>query len=116
MLRSKGSWLHESFCATVYSVFNRPIGSWNVASVTNMVWTFAYAKTFNQNLASWNVQRVSGFYMFPSPALSNCNMKALYTAWGDTFQKAYPDWSLLCPPTPSPSTATPRYPTLLGPS
>ena len=34
-------------------VFNQPIGSWDVSSVTNMHYMFEYAPMFAQSLESW---------------------------------------------------------------
>jgi hypothetical protein len=53
---------------------------------------FNFASAFNQNLASWNVLRVSNFgsAFGSTTALSACNKKAMYTAWGSTFQSVWP--------------------------
>ena len=85
------------------------------------------ASAFNVNLAAWNVLSTTAFgAAFDSTtALSDCNKKAMYTAWGATLMAAYSGWSSLCAtasptlspttlptetPTATPSTATPRYP------
>jgi surface protein len=41
------------------SLFNQPIGSWNVSNVTNMSAMFAYASSFNQPIGYWNVSNVT---------------------------------------------------------
>jgi surface protein len=75
------------------AAFNQNIVVWNTASVSTMYGTFFYAKTFNQNLASWNVLRVNaagwGLTWTSTTALSDCNKKAMYAAWGATFQTAW---------------------------
>ena len=46
------------------SVFNQPIGSWNVGNVTNMDSLFE-STPFNQSISSWNVSNVTNMgYMF----------------------------------------------------
>ncbi len=83
--------------------FNQDISSWNVASVTTFTggsgWgMFNGASAFNQNLASWNVLRVTSFTAnFDSTTgLSSCNKGAIYTAWGATFQAAWPTLNYAC--------------------
>ena len=39
--------------------FNKPIGSWDVSSVTDMYSMFSYNTTFNQDLSNWNVSNVT---------------------------------------------------------
>ncbi len=54
---------------------------------------FSSASPFNQNLAAWNVVRVA--YLdnaFSSTALSGCNQKKLYAAWGTTLRAAFPTY------------------------
>jgi surface protein len=41
------------------SVFNQPIGSWDVSNVTDMSLMFCYAPAFNQPIESWNVGNVT---------------------------------------------------------
>ena len=41
------------------AAFNQNIGSWNVASVTNMEIMFNGATAFNQDIGSWNVASVT---------------------------------------------------------
>lgn len=53
-----------SHCSN-YWLFNAPIGSWDVSSVTTMQGTFQYAYVFNQPLDSWDVSSVTNMnYMF----------------------------------------------------
>ncbi len=57
---------------------------------------FKGATAFNQNLSAWNVARVSRFdYMFQSStlALSSCNQRRVYDAWGAIFQGINPSFS-----------------------
>jgi hypothetical protein len=79
------------------AAFNRDIGSWNTASVSNMYWTFYNAAAFNQNIGRWNVRRVSSLSAAfgSAAALSDCNKRAIYSAWGTTLQTEYPTWSSL---------------------
>ena len=50
---------------TYCSNFNDDLSSWNVASVTDMSFTFAVAKDFNRDISSWNVAKVKNAeYMF----------------------------------------------------
>jgi surface protein len=47
------------------SVFNQPIGSWDVSSVTNMNFMFQSASSFNQPIGSWDVSSVTNMsFMF----------------------------------------------------
>jgi surface protein len=47
------------------SLFNQPIGSWDVSNVTNMDYMFFQATTFNQPLSGWNVSNVTDMkFMF----------------------------------------------------
>jgi surface protein len=41
------------------SAFNQPIGAWNTAKVTNMVFMFTSAESFNQNIDNWNTKAVT---------------------------------------------------------
>jgi surface protein len=79
------------------TAFNQPIGGWNTASATTMDEAFYKATVFNQNLAVWNVLRVTSLARaFDSTtALSDCNKRAISSAWGSTLQAAYPAWSSL---------------------
>ena len=58
---------------------------------------FYNASALNQNLAVWNVSRVTSVASaFDSTtALSDCNKRAMSSAWGSTLQAAYPTWSSL---------------------
>jgi hypothetical protein len=79
------------------SAFNRDIGSWNVASVSNMFNLFLSALSFNQNLAGWNVARVTNFTAMwtSATALSDCNKQAMYTSWGTTFVGGWPTFNVV---------------------
>ena len=60
---------------------------------------FASAAAFNQNIATWNVVSVSNVASaFESTtALADCYKRSVYSAWGSTFQAAYPTWaSMIC--------------------
>ena len=57
---------------------------------------------FNQyvsrdRLQVWSVQSVANFAgaFTSTTALSDCNKRSIYDAWGTTFQKEYPDWKSL---------------------
>jgi surface protein len=100
--RDIGSWNTASVESMSYmlwsaTAFNRDIGSWNTASVSNMYWAFYKAAAFNQNIGRWNVRRVTSLsYAFDlAAALSDCNKRAIYSAWGTTLQTEYPTWSSL---------------------
>ena len=40
------------------SIFNQPIGSWDVSNVNNMSYMFMQAFNFNQDISNWNVSNV----------------------------------------------------------
>ena len=44
------------------SLFNQPLGNWDVGNVENMKWVFSEARAFNQDISDWNVSSVSDFY------------------------------------------------------
>ncbi len=101
----------------------------NRASPCPSAWTacgfgaqaFNSASAFNADIASWNVLRVTTYTdAFAGIGLADCIKRGVYDNWGSTLQTAYPTWSSLpvCTPAPTstPSTATPRYAILLGPS
>jgi len=90
------------------SAFNQNIGSWNVASVTDLSRTFSSATAFNQNVASWSVFRVSASEfvdLWKLNALSDGNKEAIYAAWGENFQAAYPTFGSTLTTTRSPTRA-----------
>ena len=64
--------------------FNQPLVSWNVSKVTNMSNMF-YGCPFNQNIGSWNVSNVTGFTNFMSSktpsTYSSTNLDAIYNGW-----------------------------------
>ncbi len=78
---------------------------------------FYSAAAFSANIASWNVLRVITYTSgFDSVGLADCIKRGVHENWGSTLRNAYPTWgslSSVCA-TPTPSTATPRYPILLG--
>ncbi len=82
------------------SAFNQNLASWNTVSVANMASMLNAATAFNQNLASWNVLRVNAAGWVNTwtgaAALSGCNGLAIYTAWGATFQGAWPTLNYAC--------------------
>ena len=43
------------------SVFNQPIGDWNVSQVTDMSTMFQSTASFNQDISKWNVGKVTTF-------------------------------------------------------
>ena len=54
--------------------FNKPIGDWNTANVTDMRKMFEYASQFNQPINNWNVVNVNNFGSFRTgSALSTAN-------------------------------------------
>ena len=61
---------------------------------------FNGAAAFNQNLAGWNVLRVNTAGWVSTwtgaAALSACNAGAMYSAWGATFQGAWPTLNYAC--------------------
>jgi hypothetical protein len=74
--------------------FNRNIGAWNTASVSNMCGAFQSTTAFNQDIGSWNVLRTASVTStFASASgLSACNQRAIYLGWGATLRAAYPAW------------------------
>ena len=74
------------------SAFNANIGSWNTVSVTNMHATFRAASSFNQDISQWNVLRVTSFAsQFELATSLTADKKcALSRRWGSPFQIAYP--------------------------
>jgi surface protein len=62
--------------------------------------TFSSAAAFNQNIAGWNVLRVTtagwATTWASATALSGCSASAIYTAWGSTFQGAWPTFNRAC--------------------
>jgi len=42
----------------VPTVFNQPIGDWDVSNVTYMRWMFESAYAFNQPIGDWDVSNV----------------------------------------------------------
>jgi surface protein len=57
------------------SSFNKPIGSWNVAKVTNMRFMFCDASAVNQNLCEWrtklNFATLEVFFIFDYSGCTN---------------------------------------------
>ena len=45
------------------SIFNQPIGNWNVSLVDNMQYMFSEAQKFNQAIGDWNTKNVSNLSM-----------------------------------------------------
>jgi surface protein len=63
-------------------VFNQPIDSWNVSSVTNMDSMFFGTSSFNQPIGSWNVGNVTNMSsMFAGVQLSIANYDTLLIGW-----------------------------------
>jgi hypothetical protein len=57
--------------------YNRNIGAWNVARVTDMASMFQEATVFNQNLAGWNTARLANmFQMFFKASEFNADVLA----------------------------------------
>ena len=66
------------------STFDKNIGSWNTAAVTNMSNMFNAATAFNQNLSGWCVQ--NNFNSEPSNFKTSAN-----STWANDAAKQ-PDW------------------------
>ena len=79
-----------------------------------MASTFNSTTAFNQNVASWSVFRVSASKfvdMWKNNALSEGNKAAIYAAWGENFQTAYPTFTTTLSPTLQPLAAPTPTPT-----
>ena len=80
------------------TVFNQPLGAWDVAKVTNMLSFFKGATAFNQPLQAWDVGQVTAFgSAFDNTGLSDCNKRAIH----DSFEAQVPSvwaesWGSLC--------------------
>ncbi len=65
-----------------------------------MLGMFNSATVFNKNLARWNVLMVNAAgwagTWTSATALSSCTALAIYTAWGATFQTAWPTLNYAC--------------------
>ena len=64
---------------------------------------FYKASAFNQNIGSWNtfsLQTLGG--AFTDVGLADCIKRSVYDNWGSTLRAAYPLWSSLCSPSPTP--------------
>ena len=64
-----------------FSVFNQPIGDWDVSSVTDMNFMFTSAESFNQDIGNWEVNYVTlctdfsdgtPQWTLPQPNFTNC--------------------------------------------
>jgi surface protein len=77
------------------AAFNQNLAGWNTASVSIMYRMLYGAIAFNQNLASWNVLSVTSLASaFDSTtALSSCNKRSVYDAWGATLRLEYPTFA-----------------------
>lgn len=54
------------------TIFNQPIGTWNTGSATTMQNMFNSATAFNQNLGAWDVSKVTNFQnMFSTTPFNN---------------------------------------------
>jgi gliding motility-associated-like protein len=62
------------------TIFNHPIGDWDVSDVTNMFGMFAQARAFNQNISNWDVSNVT-------------NMGALFGR-ADDFNQNLNNWDV----------------------
>ena len=71
-----------SFLFHFNSVFNQPIGNWDVSNVTEMTEMFRDAQSFNQDISNWDVNNVSFCSSFsysayswtlPQPNFTICN-------------------------------------------
>jgi surface protein len=67
------------------SIFNQPIGSWNMTKVTTIDSMFRNANDFNQNIGSWSLPICTGFGLFMGSRLvseySTSNLDAIYNGW-----------------------------------
>ena len=72
------------------TAFNQPIGSWNVANVTDMD-IMLRSTAFNQDISNWNIVKVSTATNFlqQNTALSTANYDALLIGWEATLQSAH---------------------------
>lgn len=72
--------------ALTATVFNQPIGNWNVSSVTNMADMFRLNTNFNQELNDWDVSNVVNFgNMFNGSTGFNKNIGNWNVGLGTTF-------------------------------
>ena len=71
------------------SVFNQPIGQWDVSKVTNMHYMFQSASVFNQPIGQWDVSKVTNMqYMFQSaPAFAQS-----LESWPETTSTLATNW------------------------
>lgn len=65
------------------TVFNQPIGSWNVSKVTIMDGMFYNATAFNQNIGAWNISQVTNFtnFMYGKTPATFSYLDAIYNGW-----------------------------------
>jgi surface protein len=67
------------------NVFNQPIGSWDVSSVTDMSFMFRNAFAFNQDIGSWDISNVTNFTNFmenkSDTDYSSANLDSIYNNW-----------------------------------
>jgi hypothetical protein len=83
------------------SVFNQPIGDWDVSSVTTMEVMFQNATPFNQPIGDWNVSSVATMEnMFAeTDSLSIANRKKIHAAFSSNPNWIY-EWSTFYRPLP----------------
>ena len=64
---------------------------------------FYSASAFSQNIGNWNTVSVTTLGgAFTDVGLADCIKRSVYDNWGSTLRTAYPFWSSLCSPSPTP--------------
>lgn len=73
-----------SFSGSPNTVFNHPLGSWDVSNVVNMQAMFSNNSAFDQDLSSWNLSSLQFAQgMFHDAPISDANIENCLVGWNN---------------------------------